>query len=624
MKLLYTSIVVLLLLSCTKQDAGLELAFKMAGKNRAELEKVISHYAADPADSLKLKAAKFLITNMPWHYSYGGEYMEEYRRQIDSIHISQSIEVRLILYTLPEVVSANLHRIEIVPDVEVITADFLIHNIEQSFGMWENYYWLRELSFDDFCDYLLPYRLDREPLIHWKDSVSERMKMEIEDLTAHLANLQKDSYVIYEFLNTNMPELLDTYFLKKIELPGGKPIELDCMSAVLASTYFWRMYGIPSAIDVFPFYGHGNNRHSELAIIDPRSLAGSIPIQQHPYVAKVYRRTFSRNRSEVFSTKDKNSFIRYVLDPLHEDVTAQYVKTTTLPVTVKNGRDLPDQLYLALFSLGWKPIAATTMENGKAIFNDVGVGAVYVPFYYKNDEQVFVSEPFYVKANGDLHYFIPDKKETCTVELDRKYKLEDYKFWWSKWFVDGRFEAADNEEFRNAVNLFTVSERTYWKKNVIQVDAGGAARYYRFINNDAPVDLAEIHFFDREGTEVKGKLIGDSQTLANPELPVICDNDMLSFTAIESWVGYDFGQPVDIGRIEYLPRNDTNGIYPGMIYELLYFDEGKWKSVGTKKATSYTVSFDNVPKNALLWLRNLTEGKEERIFVYENGKQYWY
>ena len=46
--------------------------------------------------------------------------------------------------------------------------------------------------------------------------------------------------------------------------------------------------------------------------------------------------------------------------------------------------------------------------------------------------------------------------------------------------------------------------------------------------------------------------------------------------------------------------------------------------MGVKTATDYTITFDNVPDNALLWLRNLTEGREERIFTYENGRQVWH
>jgi hypothetical protein len=68
----------------------------------------------------------------------------------------------------------------------------------------------------------------------------------------------------------------------------------------------------------------------------------------------------------------------------------------------------------------------------------------------------------------------------------------------------------------------------------------------------------------------------------------------------------------------------ANGIYPGMVYELLYFDKDKWTSLGIKTATGYSITFHEVPGNALLWFRNLTEGREERIFIYRDGKQLWH
>ncbi len=54
---------------CTALDADnrLEEVLAMADSNRIEMEKVLDHYEGD---SMKMKAAKFLICNMPGHYSY--------------------------------------------------------------------------------------------------------------------------------------------------------------------------------------------------------------------------------------------------------------------------------------------------------------------------------------------------------------------------------------------------------------------------------------------------------------------------------------------------------------------------------------------------------------------------
>ena len=66
-----------------------------------------------------------------------------------------------------------------------------------------------------------------------------------------------------------------------------------------------------------------------------------------------------------------------------------------------------------------------------------------------------------------------------------------------------------------------------------------------------------------------------------------------------------------------------NAIQVGDCYELLYWD-GEWVSLGAKGATTTCLDYNNVPKNALLWLRDRTTGREERIFTYKNGRQMWW
>ncbi|MDR1155105.1 MAG: hypothetical protein LBL04_10350, partial [Bacteroidales bacterium] len=55
--------------SCTRFSPEIEAVLQQAGSNRAELETVLNHYGIHPADSLKLRAAEFLIVNMPGHWS---------------------------------------------------------------------------------------------------------------------------------------------------------------------------------------------------------------------------------------------------------------------------------------------------------------------------------------------------------------------------------------------------------------------------------------------------------------------------------------------------------------------------------------------------------------------------
>lgn len=71
------------------------------------------------------------------------------------------------------------------------------------------------------------------------------------------------------------------------------------------------------------------------------------------------------------------------------------------------------------------------------------------------------------------------------------------------------------------------------------------------------------------------------------------------------------------------PDDDSNKIEIGDNYELFYWNNA-WQSLGTKIATHTNLTYQSVPKNALFVLRDLTKGKQERIFTYENNKQIWW
>ena len=58
---------------------SLEVALRSAGDNRGELEKIFCYYKRKNTDSLKYKAACYLIENMPFHRYSVGEQLENYK-----------------------------------------------------------------------------------------------------------------------------------------------------------------------------------------------------------------------------------------------------------------------------------------------------------------------------------------------------------------------------------------------------------------------------------------------------------------------------------------------------------------------------------------------------------------
>jgi hypothetical protein len=95
-------IFVCFLISCTRQQYSpeIESVLEQAGDNRSELEQVLQHYSQDPADSLKLKAAEFLIINMPNKYP---KYIICHAPRLDTVFM----KVKPTNYSIGTVKSGN-------------------------------------------------------------------------------------------------------------------------------------------------------------------------------------------------------------------------------------------------------------------------------------------------------------------------------------------------------------------------------------------------------------------------------------------------------------------------------------------------------------------------------------
>ncbi|MDR1668314.1 MAG: transglutaminase domain-containing protein, partial [Bacteroidales bacterium] len=163
-------------------------------------------------------------------------------------------------------------------------------------------------------------------------------------------------------------------------------------------------------------------------------------------------------------------------------------------------------------------------------------------------------------------------------------------------------------------------------------------RYVRFLAAESrQANYAEIEFYgkrDRDAPEERltGNIIGAPAISADDAHPYTHAMDGNLETWFEKprprpkecWVGLDLGKPHYITRVLFCPRSDTNFILTGDTYELFYRDGGAWYSAGKQTAATDALIFDGVPAGTVYWLRNLSRGREERIFTYEDGKQVWW
>lgn len=118
--------------SCRRAGSELQFALNQAGENRVELKQVLNHYKTIE-DKEKLRAAEYLIRNMPYHRAFIGD-VEEYRQSLDSLlpEMSSVSRYNELMFGLNR---QFIKKKNLMYDVENISSEFLIQNIEESFRL---------------------------------------------------------------------------------------------------------------------------------------------------------------------------------------------------------------------------------------------------------------------------------------------------------------------------------------------------------------------------------------------------------------------------------------------------------------------------------------------------------
>ncbi len=642
-------LLILQLVSCSPYGRDVREALRYAGDNREELESVIRYYSRDKADSLKRKAALFLIGNMTWHRSYPAEAYAEYCHKIDSLNLT--VEDDSTLAAAMEAMSLRYApELEPVYDVRTITADYLIRNIDYSFSVWENTDWLQHLDFSQFCEYVLPYKcVDLQPLTLWKEEYADIYRGEL-DWMAPVSEYRFNARMAAEAVQERIK---DSVKMKRI--PVGYTDVLDirtlvhlrfgnCYERSVLGLMNSRSKGIPVTMDFTPAWADRNVNHHWNNVLSTRRRnidfepfrfrPGDFHYTDNPY-AKVRRCTFAPDPLLLEALK-KDRFIPSSLMPalFSKDVTAEYGKTTD--VVLKTGGRKGNRsgyVYLCVFNNEeWVPVDIARVRHGKAVFHSVGKGLVYMLAGYDSMHmQVPLTSPFLLDTRGRTVFAGIDREHLQDMHILRKFPAFGHIYAVRKYLRQGRLEAADNPRFSNAVLMAEFPEWDLLAGEEKIADTT-AYRYWRLkCSHDSSSDFAELYFYDRStGERITGTLVTPGMPVRNHEYDTpehICDGDPLTYFAVvrdDRWVGFDFGRPVSMGEVDYIRRGDGNDICPGQVYELYYWDEGRWVLHNRQTASRVYLDFKDVPAGALYYIKCITTGEQNRIFFYENGEQIWY
>lgn len=403
-----------------------------AGSNRSELVAVLDHYRKVDPNQQKLHAAEFLIGNMSAHYSYAGseiyDYYEYASRVLADKKLSQE-QQRDKLLEITDLLYSDLPN-HTVPDAQIITADYLIDNIDKSYNQWTTCSWASQLSFDDYLEWLLPYKaIELQEMDAWRDTLfahfgkglENPIKNDVEyNTTIGVADMIRND--AYHGLNryglytrAGLP-LLNAH-LQACQTYGDIPDY--ALTAVLA----FRSAGVPAVLDETPVGSRGTAATKWYVILSDRGeeltsewdLATMIGGSFFPYERgpKVYRNTYAINR-ERLEYKRKAKY-QYAFELGKKDVTSKYFLTSNIlvPVNKEVRKDIRDRyVYIAAAvrseETPWQIVDFGIMRRGKALFHDMGREVLYQIQGYNGDSLFPITEPFILHKNGDLEFVSAD------------------------------------------------------------------------------------------------------------------------------------------------------------------------------------------------------------------------
>jgi hypothetical protein len=389
-------------------------ALKAAGKNRAEMQKVLDHYKGDPQ---KLAAARFLLEHM---------IGKAYKVVVTVDKAGKDVGFDALKYPSLDAATKAYDELERkhgtltdkttpIYDLETLKADFLVEHIDLAFEAWRSLPWAKNVTWETFRDYVLPYRGGKEPAETWRSELMARY--------ASTKDGMKDPTDLFEASNAigadlgNWVGFWDLYYMHPTE-QGFSEMKASrkgrCGDLSNLATMALRSNGIPCAIDYTPYWADTGNNHAWPVTLDAN---GRAPKGSVAKAAKIYRKTFANHPGNLLYDQRRGESIPPWLNrPDYVDVTQEYLPTADVPFALKG--KLAAHAYLCVFNDGeFRPMQWGKVVDGKTTFAAMGLNILYLPATYARDRVVPAGPPFILGAAGRV------KPLTCAWSLPSRIEL---------------------------------------------------------------------------------------------------------------------------------------------------------------------------------------------------------
>jgi hypothetical protein len=379
----------------SKYGDNIDTVLKVAGSNQPELEAVLEHYP-NPADSLKRKAAYFLVEHLPFRKA------------------------------------------------QTAKSSLLIQNIELAFEAWQKP-WSKALSFDEFKELILPFDLQTDSTgTFWR----KRFAQEYAFVTDSIKNYPQYTpvvaacFIVDKAMRKKYSFEFDRDQTTSLNLNGWEKVrKSDCADMANLTNHIMRSVGIPTTTEFTPQWGNSSYRHYWNVLLVNKHFVPFMGTEAPPQRYKVeleIEHAFIKKRPKVFRINYafNNESLSIQADeevpPLLDTPNAVDVSKERMP-TQNITLNVPDSIknsyaYLSVsMRTAWSPSFWGKINDGKVLFRDMRPEVLYILSYFepKKDTLITWGYPFILQNNGKPLWLNGNTKQTEKVTCYRKHPRDD-------------------------------------------------------------------------------------------------------------------------------------------------------------------------------------------------------
>lgn len=434
-------------------------ALKNAGSNRETLENAIAHYKG-LKDFQKLNALYFLISNMDIHNSCDYYWEDSKGNMLDYNELRYpSFEKAVEAFDSFKKLHPGIHPKSVIRnDLKFINGSFLIKAIDDAFINWKASPY-RNISFQNFCEYLLPYRISVEPVQPWQATYKSKFKwlgtmIKNKDVANALPYVSADfkNWFINTFYTSTRTEPLPRLSALQLLLRKKGP----CEDIADLQVFTMRSQGIPASINYVPFWATSTYGHFFNVVFDTKMNPLSFDVvrtnnyreklDREP--AKVLRLTFSKQPNVIADLeKPDNIPDGFMRTKNYIDVTSDFWQCADIKAELFPNGNAAKFAFAGVFNgLDWRPVWWGRVKGEEVTFKGMCRGAVFLPMYFYKGKSIPAGYPIAVSKEGTNITLKSNMDKKRTVSLDEeprylKFKNESYYklyYWHNGWRMIGQ------------------------------------------------------------------------------------------------------------------------------------------------------------------------------------------